>query len=98
MFDDLTNQLKEAEILILDDLGGEMSSAFTRDEVLSPILQERMLQRKPMFVTSNLSRDQLTEHLRDTGKDSDIVKAERIVERMKTLMDFIPLDDKNYRL
>jgi primosomal protein DnaI len=98
MFDDLTNQLKEAEILILDDLGGEMSSAFIRDEVLSPILQERMLQRKPMFVTSNLSRDQLTEHLRDTGKDSDIVKAERIVERMKTLMDFIPLDDKNYRL
>ena len=44
MFDDLTNQLKEAEILILDDLGGEMSSAFIRDEVLSPILQERMLQ------------------------------------------------------
>lgn len=97
MFDDMINQLKEADILILDDLGGEMSSAYIRDEVLSPILQERMLQRKPMFVTSNLSKDLLTEHLRDTGKNSDIVKAERIVERMRTLMDFTPLNDQNYR-
>lgn len=96
-YNDLIDQLKKAEILILDDLGGETSTPFIRDEVLGPILQDRMLQKRATFVTSNLNEAALFDHLKETTKDSDQVKAQRIIERIKTLMNFTQLDDNNYR-
>src|SRR5690554_1095373 len=50
----IVNKLKETDILILDDIGGENNTAFIRDEVLGPLLQYRMLGNKPTFMTSNI--------------------------------------------
>ena len=36
------DQVKKAEILILDDIGAEQMSAWVRDEILQVILQHRM--------------------------------------------------------
>lgn len=90
-------ELKHVEILILDDFGGETSSSFIRDEVLGAILQERMTKKSLTFMSSNLDAALLLEHLKEGSKDVDVLKAARIYERIRTLMEFIELNDQNYR-
>lgn len=96
-FDRIIDDLKTVEILILDDFGGEMSSSYVRDEILGPILQERMVHNRALFMTSNLDTETLQEHLAESNKEVDRVRALRIYERLKTLMDFMELKDRNYR-
>ena len=45
------DQVKKAEILILDDIGAEQMSAWVRDEILQVILQHRMQENLPTFFT-----------------------------------------------
>ena len=95
--EDIVEQLKETEILIFDDFGGETMSNFIRDEVLGAVLQDRMVLNKPTFMTSNMDKKLLREHLADGNKDIDRLKASRIWERINTLMNFFQLKDNNYR-
>jgi primosomal protein DnaI len=94
---ELVNELKRVPILILDDFGGESNTNFIRDEVLLPILQYRMVNKKPLFITSNLDRNAIIDHLSESTKEIDYQKAVRVFERIKTLVDFIELNDQNYR-
>ncbi len=96
-FEELINELKKAEILILDDFGGETPNSFIRDEVLLPILQERMQKKMPVFMTSNLNPETLMDHLSEGTRDIDKNRASRVFERIRVLMKFISLEDKNYR-
>ena len=93
----LVDELKKVPVLFLDDFGGESNSNFIRDEVLLPILQYRMVNKKPLFVTSNLSDKEIIAHLAESTKDVDGVKALRVFERLRSLMIFKELKDKNYR-
>lgn len=95
--ENIINELKEADCLILDDFGGEQNSEFIRDEVLGAILQDRMMNNLFTCMTSNITPELLVEHISNGNKEIDVVKASRIYERIKTLMEFIELDDKNYR-
>lgn len=54
---------KETEVLMLDDIGAESMTAWTRDEVLGAILQFRMQEELPTFFSSNYNMDQLENHL-----------------------------------
>jgi len=56
-------ELKTVDVLMLDDFGAEAQSGFVRDEILSTILQERMNNSLPVFMTTNLDDDCLIEHL-----------------------------------
>ena len=94
---ELVNELKRVPILILDDFGGESNTNFIRDEVLLPILQYRMVNKKPLFITSNLDEKGILDHLSESTKEIDAQKAVRVFERIKTLVDFVELNDKNYR-
>lgn len=94
---ELVNELKRVPILILDDFGGESNTNFIRDEVLLPILQYRMVNKKPLFITSNLDQKAILDHLSESSKEIDAQKAVRVYERIKTLVDFVELKDKNYR-
>lgn len=89
--------LKSADVLVLDDFGGELMTPYIRDEILGAILQERMENHKLTFITSNLDKDGLHDHLSDTSRNIDNLKASRIEERINTLMDFFELNDINYR-
>jgi primosomal protein DnaI len=52
----------------------------------------------PTFFTSNLTIDELEAHLSETKNSVDLVKAKRIIERIKTLTDDIELVSKNRRV
>lgn len=77
--------LKEADVLMLDDLGGEMISSWLRDEILAPIIQYRIVQNKPVFISSNMDYEMLKDHFKETRDDSDGLKAGRLLERINQL-------------
>lgn len=77
--------LKNTDVLMLDDLGGEMISSWLRDEIIAPIIQYRTVNNKPIFITSNLDYNGLREHFSATRDDLDSIKANRILERIKSI-------------
>lgn len=91
------NYIKKVDILLLDDIGAETVTEWSRDEVLGNILQYRMEDKLPTFFTSNLTVDELEQHLAVTNKEVDIVKARRIIERIKQLTDDITMISVNLR-
>ncbi len=96
-FEETIEELKNIEVLIFDDFGGEMPNSFIRDEVLLPILQERMNYNLLTCISSNLNTEQLLEHLAEGRDGIDKMRASRVWERIKVLMDFLELNDENYR-
>ena len=60
--------VKKAQVFMLDDIGAEAMSAWTRDEVLGTILQFRMAEKLPTFFTSNFSLSDLEHHLTYTQR------------------------------
>lgn len=93
----IINKLKYADVLMLDDIGAETNTNFIRDEVLGPILQFRMDSRLPVCMTSNLDLKELGQHFGDTYAGANPINSERIISRIRFLMNEVPLDDKNYR-
>ena len=91
------NYIKKVELLLIDDIGAETLTEWSRDEILGTILQYRMEENLPTFFTSNLTIQELEHHLSTTSKDIDKVKARRIIERIKQLTDNLTLISENKR-
>lgn len=92
------NEIKYAPLLLIDDLGAEGVTAWSRDEVLGTVLQYRMQEGLPTFITSNLNINELEDHLSiTTNKNLEKVKARRIIERVKQLTIDIEMISKNNR-
>ena len=89
--------IKNAEALLLDYIGAENQSNWSRDEVLGPILQYRMQNHLPTFFTSNLTLEELEQSLSMTSTGVDKVKARRIIERIKQLAIPMELIGENRR-
>lgn len=87
----------KVEILLIDDIGAEKVSDWGRDEILGTILQSRMNNRLTTFFTSNLNIEELERHLSLTKDSQDIVKARRIIERIKLLTEDLELISINRR-
>ena len=79
------NLIKKIELLLIDDIGAETMTEWSRDEVLGNILQYRMQEGLTTFFTSNLEIKDLEEHFSISSKGIEKVKAKRIVERIKQL-------------
>jgi primosomal protein DnaI len=90
--------LKNEQILMLDDIGAEAVSSWTRDEILGPILQFRMLENLPTFFTSNFDLQGLEHHLAHSQRgEEEKLKAGRIVERIRYLCVPVEVDGPNRR-
>lgn len=89
--------VKSAQVLVLDDIGGEVNSAWARDNVLQVILQYRMDNNLLTFFTSNYSMKDLEERLSQTRDGIDTWAAKRVMERVKFLSKEIHLEGKNRR-
>ena len=91
------NYKKKVDVILLDDIGAETVTEWSRDEVLGTILQYRMEENLPTLFTSNLTMKELEIHLSTTNKDIDKVKARRIIERIKQLTTDITMISENKR-
>ena len=90
-------EIKNTPLLLLDDIGAENTTNWSRDEVLGPLLQFRMDNHLPTFFTSNLTLSELEKALAITTSGVDKLKARRIVERIKQLTETLELISKNRR-
>ena len=91
------NYIKKVPFLLLDDIGAETVTEWSRDEILGTILQYRMEEKLPTFFTSNLTMDELENHLSTTSKQVDKVKSKRIIERIKQLTEEVVMISENKR-
>lgn len=97
-FEEQFDYARKADLLLLDDIGAESISSWSRDEILGPILQYRMDEKLPTFFTSNLSIEELEVHLSESKDKIDKIKARRIIERIKFLTIDMKLISKNNRV
>ncbi len=96
-FNSKYNYVKKVPLLLIDDLGAEAVTPWARDEVLCPLLQYRMDEKLPTFFTSNLDLKALENHLAITSKGDEIIKAGRIISRIKQLSEYQEMISKNLR-
>lgn len=89
--------IKKVPLLLIDDIGAENVSNWTRDEILGTILQYRMEEGLTTFFTSNLTYDELESALSLTRGKVDSLKATRIMERIKNLTIDINIVGENRR-
>ncbi|MBR1416260.1 MAG: primosomal protein DnaI [Bacilli bacterium] len=96
-FDELEgtiSSLENVDLLLIDDIGAESVTKWSRDEILGTLLQTRMNSYKTTFFTSNYTIDELENHL---SNKTDKVEAARIIERIKVLTDDLQLQGENRR-
>lgn len=96
-FKEKLDRIKTVPLLLIDDLGAETTTPWSRDEVLCPILQYRMQEKLPTFITSNLDIKLLEKHLSTSKNGIEEVKSSRVIERIKQLTDELNIVSKNYR-
>ncbi|PIC87379.1 primosomal protein DnaI [Sporosarcina sp. P20a] len=96
--DEKVEFVKRAPVLMLDDIGAETMSTWTRDEVLGTILQYRMAEKLPVFFTSNFNYDELEHHLTTSQRgEKEPIKAARIMERIRMVSQPFKLGGENWR-
>ena len=94
----LVDEIKLAEVLILDDIGAEQSTAWVRDEILQVILQYRMQEDLPTFFTSNFNFEDLEQHFAKGKNGNDETwEARRVMERIRYLAEETRLEGENRR-
>jgi len=91
------NEIKKAELLLIDDIGAETTTQWGRDEILGTILQYRMQEGLITFFTSNFDLKDLEEHFSFSKAGIEKVKARRIMERIKQLTECINMVSENRR-
>ena len=94
---DRIDYLENVDLLLIDDIGAEKVTEWSRDEILGTILQKRMNNYKTTFFTSNLNVEELERHLRINSFSDDEIKARRIIERVKQLTEDMELISENKR-
>ena len=94
----LVDEIKLSEVLILDDIGAEQSTAWIRDEILQVILQYRMQENLPTFFTSNFDFEDLEKHFAKGKHGNDETwEARRVMERIRYLAEETRLEGVNRR-
>lgn len=93
-FKEKFDTIKTSRVLLIDDIGSEVVTPWSRDEILCTILQYRMQEHLPTFFTTNFNKEELEKHL-SCGNDE--LKAKRIMERINQLTDNIEMISDNLR-
>lgn len=99
--EELINELKSVDVLMIDDLGGENLNAFLRDDIIGPILNYRMSDKKAVFISTNLRPEELGRHFSQTKEEAfnnvvDENKASRIMRRISELTINCDFKDNRY--
>lgn len=94
-YGDIIDLLRNADVLLIDELGAENLTEWFRDEILAPTLNYRLIENKPIFITSNISPKDLLNHFKLNQTESEKLKANRIFSRIQSLVTSVSLDDSN---
>ena len=92
-YEEVIDNLKNCKVLLIDDFGSENMTEWLRDEVLGPIVNYRMSMKLPMFITSNVEPSKLKTHIAIDKNPDSILKAERIINRLTSMVISIDMDD-----
>src|SRR5699024_5680890 len=90
--------IRNAEVLILDDLGAEDVTAWSRDEVITSILNYRIVKQRPTCISSKFEINELKgsySYTKTNGKEE--TKALRMIERIRALCEEVELTSDNLR-
>lgn len=96
-FKEKVEKIKKVPLLLIDDIGAEAATPWSRDDILCPLLQYRMQEHLPTFFTSNFDFTALEQHYSMTKDGVEQVKARRLMERIKQLSEMVSLISKNLR-
>jgi len=96
-YEEKFSYIKKVPLLLIDDIGAENVTPWGRDEVLGTILQARMNNHLTTFFTSNLTLNDLEEHLASSKAGVESIKAGRIVSMIKQLTEPLSMISKNLR-
>ena len=88
-------RLMKVDYLLLDSIGEENVTSWSRDEILLTILSYRLLNQLPTFFTSMYGYNDLKKVY--TTKKSDEIRANTITSKMKALSIEIMLDEMNLK-
>ncbi len=89
------NKVKYARSLIIDDLGQESISQWSRDDVLNAIIAFRLSKNLDTYITSNYSFDELRELY--TLKAIERKKARSIISKIEGLCKLYAIEGENLR-
>lgn len=93
------DQLRNAYCIVLDDIGAETYSSYFRDEILFPLLNDRMEKHKLTLFTSNHELSELANHFRFNQKgDDEALKSKRLMERIERLSEPLLIAGSNRRI
>lgn len=88
-----------AYFCVIDDIGAESVTEWNRDQILLPLLNERYEKHLPTWFTSNEDMNSLEDHYRFTNKGKEeVIKAARIIERIKVMAKPQPLTGEDRRI
>ncbi|ANS75623.1 AAA family ATPase [Paenibacillus yonginensis] len=94
---EMVDTMREADLLVFDDIGAENLNPWVRDHVLGSILNYRM-NRRPTFYTSNYDLPDLEKHLSFTSKDGEeAYKGQRLMDRIAPFVDVVTVNGSNQR-
>ena len=87
--------MKNLDYLVIDDVGGESVTSWSRDEILSAIIAYRLQNQRATFFTSEYSLEKLKKLY--TLKAGDKERVERLISRMKAVSIPVELKGKDLR-
>ncbi|WP_138495225.1 primosomal protein DnaI [Paenibacillus pinistramenti] len=94
---EMVETMKQADLLVFDDIGAENLNPWVRDHVLGSILNYRM-NRRPTFYTSNYDLPALEQHLSFTSKDGEeAYKGQRLMDRIAPFVELVTVNGSNQR-
>lgn len=93
-YEKLVKSIRSSDYVIMDDIGSETVTEFSRDRLLFNILDYRMENRLTTIFTSNLDKDALLHHY---SLEANSIKAKRLLERIDILSDDYLLKGINKR-
>ncbi|QIK70206.1 ATP-binding protein [Erysipelothrix sp. HDW6C] len=92
-------KLRNVSLLVLDDLGAEPVTMWSRDEILLSILNDRLENKRKTIITSNYQPEMLVDLYKlDSRGTSDEIRARRLVDRIHALTKPYEMVGENRRI
>lgn len=95
--EDKTKEFKDVDVLVINEFGITEATVFVRDEVIGPILQHRLNERKLTFFGSVFKTDDIIDLMTIGPKTIERTRAAKILTLVKELTKEFEIKEKSIR-